>query len=134
MNRAFLCSAIEGLASQYGYHFQLNNEAYYPTTVCRYPAAFMAQPEFASMEGRKHGRITYKVALRFAQQGAKLAPAERNALLDSMEKEILNLFVALSTTEKIAVVDNLSISPSPEAIDSHGAITLEAKAYVTTIF
>ena len=134
MNRAFLCSAIEGLASQYGYHFQLNDEAYYPTTVCRYPAAFMEPPEFASIEGRKHGRITYKVTLRFAQQGAKLTPTERNALLDSMEKEMLNLFVDLSTTEKIAVVENLSISPSPEAIDSHGAITLKAKAHVTTIF
>ena len=134
MNRAFLCSAIEGLASQYGYHFQLNDEAYYPTTVCRYPAAFMEPPEFASIEGRKHGRITYKVTLRLAQQGAKLAPTERNTLLDSMEKEMANLFVALSKAEKIAVVDNLSISPCSEAIDLHGAIALEAKAYVTTIF
>ena len=134
MNRAFLCSAIEGLATQYGYHFQLNEEAYYPTTVCRYPAAYMKPPEFASMEGRKHGRITYRVTLRLARQGAKLAPAERNHLLDSMEKEMINIFVELSKTEKIAVVDNLTIATMPEAIDSHGAIALEAKAYVTTIF
>jgi hypothetical protein len=134
MNRAFLCSAIEGLVSARGYNFQLNDDTHYPATVCRYPAAFMAQPEFLSLEGRQHGRITYKLSLKLAQQGAKLTPTERNALLDSMEKEMLNLFVDLSTTEKIAVVENLSISPSPEAIDSHGAITLKAKAHVTTIF
>jgi hypothetical protein len=51
-----------------------------------------------------------------------------------MEKEMINIFVELSKTEKIAVVDNLTIATMPEAIDSHGAIALEAKAYVTTIF
>ena len=134
MNRAFLCSAIEGLASQYGYHFQLNDEAYYPTTVCHYPAAFMTPPEFASIEGRKHGRITYKISLRLAQQGAKLCPEERNALLDTMEKDLIDLFVALSKTERVAVIDELTISPTSSPIDAHGAISLEANAYVTTIF
>lgn len=134
MNRAYLCSAIEGLASQYGYHFQLNDEPYYPTAVCRYPAAFMAQPEFTDMTGRKRGRITHKVTLRLAQQGAKLSVTERNALLDTMEQELMDIFVALSRAEKVAVVDKLTISPLPTPIDSHGAIALEAKAYVTTLF
>ncbi len=134
MNRAFLCSAIEGLVSQCGYHFQLNDEAHYPTAVCRYPAVFLSQPEFHSIEGRKRGRITYKVTLRLAQMGAKLSPSERNALLDEMEQEMLNLFVALSETERVAVVDKLTISPCPEAIDAHGALAIEAEAYVTTIF
>ena len=134
MNRAFLCSAIEGLAVQHGYTFQLNDEAHYPTTVCRYPAAFMAQPEFTSIEGRKHGRITYKIVLRLAQQGAKLPPSERNILLDTMEAELINIFVELSKTERVAVVDKLAISPCQEAIDVHGALALEANAYVTTIF
>ena len=134
MNRAFLCSAIEGLVSQRGYHFQLNDESHYPTAVCRYPAAFMAQPEFASIEGRKRGRITYKIALRLAQQGAKLASSERNALLNTMEEELMELFVALSNTERVAVVDKLTIAPYTEAIDAHGALAIEAKAYVTTLF
>ena len=134
MNRAFLCSAIEGLVSQRGYHFQLNDKAHYPTTVSRYPAAFMAQPEFASIEGRQRGRITYKVSLRLAQQGAKLSPSERNALLDTMERELVELFVALSNDKCVAVVDKLTIAPLAEAIDTHGALAIEAEAYVTTIF
>ena len=134
MNRAFLCSAIEGLVSQCGYHFQQDDKAHYPTAVCRYPAAFLSQPEFHSIEGRKRGRITYKVNLRLAQLGAKLTPAERNNLLDEMEEELLNLFVALSETERVAVVDELTISPCSGAIDIHGALAIEAEAHVTTIF
>ena len=134
MNRAFLCSAIEGLVSARGYNFQLDNDTHYPTTVCRYPAAFMAQPEFLSLEGRQHGRITYKLSLRLSRQGAKLAPAERNALLDSMEQEAMELFVALSKERCVAVVDRLSIAPCTGAVDTHGAVAIEAKAQVTTIF
>lgn len=134
MNRAFLCSAIEGLATECGYHFQLNNEACYPTTICRYPAAFMAQPEFASVEGRRHGRITYKVSLRLARLGAKLSPSERNAMLDDMEREAMELFVALSQERIVAVVDELTISPLHETADFHGAVAIEAKALITTIF
>lgn len=134
MNRAFLCSAIEGLASQYGYHFALNDKSCYPTTISRYPAAFMTQPKFESMEGRQHGRITYSVTLRLAQQGAKLTPAERNNALDKMEKELMEIFIALSKIDDVAVVDELSIVPYSEPIDNHGAIAIEAHANVTTVF
>ena len=134
MNRAFLCSAIEGLVSPYGYHFQLNNEAYFPTTVCRYPAAFMSQPDFVSMEGRKRGRITHKVTLRLAQQGAKLTTQERNSLINKLEQELIEIFVELSRAERVAVVDELTITTLPQAIDAHGALVVEATALVTTIF
>lgn len=120
--------------SQYGYHFQLNDDAYYPTTVCRYPAAFMSQPEFQSMEGRERGRITYKLTLRLAQQGAKLPTAERNKLLANMEQELIEIFVGLSKTERVAVVENLHITPYAEAVDAHGAVATEAIAEVVTIF
>ena len=134
MNRSFLCGAIEGLVSKCGYHFQLNDEAYYPTTVCHYPTAFMSQPEFVRMEGRNHGRITYKISLRFAHQGAKLSPQERNVVREEIEKQIVEIFVALSRTKQIAVVENLKISPATEAIDAHGALAMVAEAEVTTIF
>lgn len=134
MNRTILCSAIEGLVSRYGYHFQLNDEACYPTTVCRYPVAFMSQPKFERMEGRNHGRITYSVTLRLARQGAKLAPQERNTALEEMEQQMIDLFVELSQADQIAVVENLTMTPTTEAIDAHGAIAIVAQADVTTIF
>lgn len=134
MNRALLCSAIERLASSSGYNFQLDNEGRYPTTLCRYPAAFMTQPKFVSLEGRQHGRITYEVTLRLAQTGAKLAPSERNAMLSRMESEAMELFIDLSREKSVAVVDKLTISTLPEVVDAHGALAIEAKAQITTIF
>lgn len=134
MNRAFLCSAIEGLASACGYNFQLSDKTHYPSTVCRYPAATMFQPEFIGIEGRKQGKITYKVTLRFAKNGAKLPPEERNSLLAEMEKQLLELFVALSQDKNVAVVENLSITPCAEVGDTHGAIAMEANANIVTIF
>ena len=134
MNRAILSSAIEGVVSSYGYEFNLNDSACYPTTVCRYPAAFMSQPEFSSIEGRKHGRITYTITLHLAQQGAKLSPAERNNLLDEMEQQMLDIFTELSRKECVAVVEGLQLSPTSPTIDNHGALAIVGKAKVVTIF
>jgi hypothetical protein len=134
MNRTFLCSAIEGLTSEYGYNFQQGDKSHYPTTVCRYPSAFLMQPEFVSIEGRKHGRITYHISLLLAKQGAKLSPAELNSTLDEMEQEMTNIFINLSKKERIVVIDNLTIAPSKSIIDNHGALNLVAEADVTTIF
>lgn len=134
MNRAYLCGAIEGLVSQCGYEFHLDYESHYPTTVCRYPAAFMSQPQFESIEGRKHGRIAYKVKLRLAQNGAKLSPTERNQRLNEMESELIEIFTQLSKDRVVAVVKELTISPVAEAVDNHGAVATIAEAVVETIF
>ena len=134
MNRAILCSAIEGVVSKFGYDFTLNDDAYYPATLCRYPAAFLSQPKFVAMEGRKEGRITYKVSLYLAQQGAKLSPKGRNDLLAEMEEQMVNIFVELSQHKRIAVVRELTIKPLAGAIDQHGALTMVAEANIETIF
>ena len=120
--------------SPYGYTFTLNDEAYYPTTICRYPAAFLSQPEFVSLEGRKRGRITYKVVLRLARQGAKLTAAERTIQRAEMEQQLAEIFISLSRAERVAVVRNLTIKPTAQAIDCHGAMAMEAQAEVETIF
>lgn len=120
--------------SQCGYEFHLDHESHYPTTVCRYPAAFMSQPQFESIEGRKHGRIAYKVKLRLAQNGAKLSPNERNQRLNEMESEMVEIFTLLSKDSIVAVVKELTISPMAEAVDNHGAVATMAEAVVETIF
>jgi len=122
------------LVSEFGYNFMLDDIACYPTTVCHYPAAFMSQPQFQCMEGRKNGKITYAVSLQFAQQGAKLSPIEQNSLLQEMEQQMVEMFVQLSKEEGIAVVEELTITPASPTIDSHGALSIVGKARVVTIF
>ena len=70
----------------------------------------------------------------FTQQGAKLSPTERNELYAEMEQQLLEIFVELSKEGLVAVVDNLTISPCAEAIDHHGAVAMEARAEIETIF
>jgi hypothetical protein len=93
----------------------------------------MSHPKFKSLEGRKHGRITYSISLTLAKNGAKMSPSERNTTLATMEKQAINIFVELSQNEKVALVENLTIIARSE-VDSHGAISIEAEAEVETIF
>jgi hypothetical protein len=51
-----------------------------------------------------------------------------------MESEAMELFIALSREKSVAVVDKLTISTLPEVVDAHGALAIEAKAQITTIF
>jgi hypothetical protein len=129
-----LCRAIEGLVTRCGYDFSQHDRSYYPSSLSRYPAAFLSTPKFVSVEGRKHGRITYNISLIVARQAGKLSPTERNELYAQMEQQLLELFVELSKEGLVAVVDNLTISPCAEAVDHHGAIALEAQANIETIF
>ena len=134
MNRAFLSSAMEGVVSSFGYDFYLDEESHYPTAVCRYPAAFLSQPEFIGKEGQKQGRITYRLTLRLGKPGAKLSPKERGDLLAQLEQDMVEIFVELSRTEKVAVVEKLTITPTSPTIDNHGAIAMIGKAEIVTIF
>lgn len=134
MNRTLLCRAIEGLVTRCGYELCQHDRSYYPSSLSHYPAAFLSTPKFVAIEGRKHGRITYNVSLIVAQQGAKLSPTERNELYAEMEQQLLEIFVELSKEGLVAVVDNLTISPCAEAIDHHGAVAMEARAEIETIF
>ena len=79
-------------------------------------------------------RSTYKVTLRLSRQGAKLSPTERNSLLAEMEQQLTEMFVALSRSERVAVVENLTIRPVAGVVDHHGAIAMEAQAKIETIF
>lgn len=134
MNRAFLSSAIEGLVSSYGYDFYHSEESHYPTILCRYPAAHLSTPEFVRIEGQKQGRVTYRIHLRLVQQGAKLSPSERADLLAEIEQQMIEIFIALSRTERVAVVENLTISHTSPTIDNHGALAMVGEAEVVTIF
>lgn len=134
MNRAILCSAMEGVLSGLGYDLILDDKSHYPATICRYPAAFMPHPEFISQEGRHHGRITYKVSLRLAEQAAKLSPKERGERLADMEQQMVEIFTELSQAAVVAVVRELTIKPLAGVVDQHGAITIEALAEIETIF
>lgn len=134
MNRALLQSAMEVVSNSHGYSFMMDSPKLNPTSINTYPVAFMTQPKFNKIEGRRSGQITYDFSLHLMQQGAKLSPHERNELYAEMECDVIDIFTDASKLADIVQVKILSVAPSSEVVDSHGAIAMVANVEVTTCF
>ena len=61
MNHTNLTDAIGQLAAAAGYGFHTADERYMSQTITSYPVMWLAPPQFDSMEGLRHGRMTYAV-------------------------------------------------------------------------
>ncbi len=133
MNCTYLRGAIEEAVSTCGYTLTEGAEHYLPTSICTYPAAHLLPPEFHSIEGRNHGKITYSIELRLFHQGAKLSPSERSERLDAMEVDMVEIFTLLSNYERVLSVEDLTIAPA-STVDNHGAVAMVAKADIVTYF
>lgn len=134
MNRANIYSAVEHLSSLYGYDFASAAETLLPSLVRQMPTVLMTPPEFHSMEGRKHGRITYRVKLLLIHGAAKASPHERAELLDTMERDALDIFSELCDEHFVAAVEELSMAPATKPITNYGDIALTVAANIVTIF
>ncbi len=134
MNRTHLLQAFSRTATADGYHFHSTDERYIPQLVTAYPALWLAPPEFKSMEGRKHGTITYNIKVHALDAGAKLSPAERNERHTAMEEELVKLFSTLSEEEFVVAVENLSIRHTSQTLTATGEVAATATAEVITFF
>ena len=134
MNRSYLTTAVSEIAESKGYTFRSAPQEYMNSLINRYPAAFMPYPEFRSMEGRRRGRITYLMTLHLLADGARLAPDVREKLLDRLEHDMLDIFCALSTCERVLSVENLTLSPSALTLTTHGDVSMTATADVVSLF
>lgn len=134
MNRTHLLQAFERTATADGYLFHSTDERYIPQLVTSFPALWLAPPKFKSMEGRKHGTITYDITAHALDAGAKLSPTERNARHAALEEELLKVFSMLSEEEFVVTVENLSIRHSSQTLTSAGEVAATATAEVITFF
>lgn len=134
MNRSYLTSALSDIAESKGYAFRSAPQEYMNSLVSRYPAAFMPYPEFRSIEGRRRGRITYRLTLHLLADGARLSPADRERSLDRLERDMLDIFCSLSSRDRVLSVENLSLSPSALTLTTHGELAMTATADVVSLF
>ncbi len=134
MNRSYLTSAMRDIAESKGYSFRSAPQEYMNSLVGRYPAAFMPYPEFRDIEGRRRGKITYRLTLHLLEDGARFSPADRERALDRLERSLLDIFCSLSSRERVLSVENLSLSPSALTLTTHGEIAMTAVADVVSLF
>lgn len=134
MNHANLKNAVGRLAADRGYAFHSADERFMSQTISAYPAIWLAPPRFDSMEGVRHGRITYAVTLHALDAGAKLSPAERGEAYARLESDVVALFTALSTDDVVVAVENLEVRAQTRSLTNHGEVAVTATADVVTFF
>ena len=133
MNCAQLESALRDLSSSGGYSFHLLHQ-HRISEVKTLPAMVLEPPTVASVDGKRHGRISYNVTLHLLNLGARLSAPQRMALLDRMESDVLEMFASLSNDERVIAVEELGITPREFAFTTHGDISQTARAKVVTYF
>lgn len=134
MNHTNLTDAIGQLAADAGYEFHTADERYMPQTITSYPVMWLAPPQFDSMEGLRHGRMTYAVTLYAMEAGAKVSPEERAAAYARLEEDIVELFTALSKADVVVAVEKLTVRPQTRTLTNHGEAAVTATADVITFF
>jgi hypothetical protein len=134
MNRKKLISAVQEICLAKGYAFCVLDSAQLPVHTPPMPAAVLIHPTFRSIEGRNHGRITYRVTLYLFEQGARLQPSETCEKVVALESVMLDIFSQLSENESVAVVDNLQMEQMQNVKLGRKEVALTATADVEVIF
>lgn len=134
MNRTNLLKAVEESATANGYHFYTGDEHYIPQLATAYPALWLNPPKFQSIEGRRHGKITYAVTLHALGASAKASPEEHTQAGTQLEEQLLSTFTSLSEADFVVAVENLQIKHQSLTRTAVGDMTATATADVITFF
>lgn len=134
MNRKLIIQSLDSLATAKGYAFYNDSDEQLPQRVKSLPAVWLSSPKFKSMEGRKHGKMTYSLTLQALAYGAKLPPTEREQAWEQMERDVIDIFSSLSQCEKVIAVENLTLKSGFATFTSSGELSLTACAEVETFF
>lgn len=134
MNRKNLLDSVERIATADGYHFHSTSDELMSQQIDSYPAMWLSPPVFSSVQGRKHGKLTYAVTLHALDQGAKLPPQEREQVWATLEEDIVALFTTLSEEDFVVAVENLKIRHTSHTLTTHGEVAATATADVITFF
>lgn len=134
MNHTKLADAIRQAAVAAGYYFRTGDERFMSQSLTSYPAAWLAPPQFESMEGVRHGRMTYTVTLHLLEAGSKLSPAARAAAYARLETAAVGIFTALSLADVVVAVERLEVHAQTRSLTNHGEAAATATARVVTFF
>jgi len=134
MTISHLNRTIGTIAESKGYRLYSHAEFFSPSMIASLPAALLATPEFRSIEGRKSGKITYRLTLCLLAKGARLAPAARTALFEKLENDALAIMQRLSAAERVLAVEGLTITPKTQPLSSLGDVAMEVEGDVVVEF
>ena len=129
-----ITDSLAGTAALLELAFFTGTAEYLAAVVDRYPALFVETPQFRSMEGVSHGRITYRLVLHVLDAAAGHSAERRNQSIDIGEGLALTLLTQLSLAPSIVAVENISIRPSMLKLTGHGDVSVTAVADIVCDF
>ena len=94
----------------------------------------MLHPKFQSIEGKKHGKITYSLTIHALQNGAKLSHDARTVLLETLENDMLDLLTELSNESFVVAVEEINLTPSTLKMSVSGDVAITATCLLTSFF
>lgn len=133
MNSTILVKAVQQICGGCGYDFRIYSKEHPPLVTTQRAVALLEVPQFRSIEGSKHGRITYRVSLRLLHRAINLTTEAKSQIISQAETDALNIFTELSSKDGIAIVKNLQFDPLTLAMPHCSAGTI-ATADIVTIF
>lgn len=133
MNSNNLVKAVQQLCRDFGYSPHISVHEQPPLTSSQKSVALLEFPQFRSIEGSKHGRITYRVTLKLLHRAANLTAEERSLIISQAQTDALDIFSQLSSNKQVALIKNLQLD-SLTRVMPHGSIGTIATADVITIF
>lgn len=134
MNREKLISAVQQCCDLSGYNFRALGAHYIPAQAPKMAAALLEEPQFLRIEGRNHGRITYSLRLHLLDKGMRNPPEQQNQQLSEIESDMLGIMSQLSQCDDIALISELTITPTVHTLLGRGEVGVTATAEVVVIF
>lgn len=134
MNRKIILEAAEQAATAKGYTFYTGSNELMRSMVKSLPAVWLAPPKFISIDGRRHGKITYEVVLHAMCRDLKSAPEVQNRNWTRLEEDLVEIFSRISQHEKVATVNDLAIRCIGSTSSAFGEEGVTATAEVVTLF
>ena len=103
MNRNSIIQALDTIAKTKGYTLYTDADSLLPQRLKSFPAIWLSPLKFKSMEGRKHGKITYSLSLKALTQAAKLPPADHEGVWAKMEDDVLEIHHSIKNRRTLAL-------------------------------
>ncbi len=125
-----LIDALSSAARRAGYAPYSGPLAALPKSVKAFPAMWIEPPKLAAVEGRKRGRLTYKVDFHLLALPAGKTPDQTRKIRQQIDADALSICLELPDHSEIILVRGVKAVPAPGSLtlsaDLSAAVSMEA--------
>ncbi|MDR2885838.1 MAG: hypothetical protein LBU95_03535 [Rikenellaceae bacterium] len=149
MTRKLLAQALQQTAHKLGYAFYSEFDHRMGETIIAYPTLWLSPPRIVAVEGRREGRIRYRITMhlmKLAQQaraagdgldfGGQVAGPDgaREQLWCALEAGAIEVCRGLADSRHVAAATLMDCAPAEFSLTNHGEVSICLKMDVDMNF